>query len=510
MPPSNLADELAKDSVVDIWTDPQPVKSGLQPVEKFSLFLLPKPFRGWVSDIAEKMQVPPEFVAVPVMVSAGAILGNRIGVRPQRHTDWTEFPNLYGCIIGRPGVMKSPAMKQAHGPLYRLEKQAEEEFSELSAEYHGKALERNIKGDVAKAEMKKRLKQDQNADVSHLLPEDDEEPTKRRHIVNDVTYQKLAELAYENPNGLLAIRDELAGLLNSLSSEDASEARGFYLTGWGGGEGYSVDRIGRGSQNIEKLTLSLMGSTQPAKIRKFIASAVEGDSNDDGLIQRFGMMVWPDMSDNWVEHDKPMDREARDAAYSTFEYLHKLTPPQSGASIDEFDNGQAYLRLDDDALEMFKPWRREAIELRVRDDSLHPALEGHIAKYRKLVPALALIHHLASGHTGPIGGEAMTASQGWAAYLESHAQRIYGAAFDQSAISAKTLCQRIKTGKLQDGFKPSDVQRKGWAGLGDKNSVRLALDILEDHGWVRAIVTQPGSEGGRPSETIRINPKVQS
>ena len=87
---------------------------------------LPEALAPWVADIAERMQCPPDFVAVPAMVALGAVLGRKIGIRPQRRTDWTEVPNLWGCIVGRPGAMKSPAMGEALKPLHRLEKDARE------------------------------------------------------------------------------------------------------------------------------------------------------------------------------------------------------------------------------------------------------------------------------------------------------------------------------------------------------------------------------------------------
>jgi hypothetical protein len=31
----------------------------------------------------------------------------------KRHDDWTVIPNLYGAMIGRPSLLKSPAMKRA-------------------------------------------------------------------------------------------------------------------------------------------------------------------------------------------------------------------------------------------------------------------------------------------------------------------------------------------------------------------------------------------------------------
>ena len=59
--------------IIDIWGEPKAIESGLFPVEPFRDWLLPRPLRGWVKDIAERMQVPADFVAVTAMVSAGAL-----------------------------------------------------------------------------------------------------------------------------------------------------------------------------------------------------------------------------------------------------------------------------------------------------------------------------------------------------------------------------------------------------------------------------------------------------
>ena len=64
-----------------------------------------------------------------------------------------------------------------------------------------------------------------------------------------------------------------------------------------------------------------------------------------------------------------------------------------------------FFRFDEAAAAEFLAWRR-GLEVRLRSDSLSPALEGHLAKYRKLVPALALIDHLAEGGNGGVGKEA--------------------------------------------------------------------------------------------------------
>jgi hypothetical protein len=101
-------------------------------------------------------------------------------------------------------------------------------------------------------------------DVATLLDiEEPEKPKARRYVVNDATYEKLGEILADNPNGVLAFRDELVSLLKDLDREENASARGFYLTAWGGRLGYTFDRIIRGKTHIEASCVSLP-TTDPA------------------------------------------------------------------------------------------------------------------------------------------------------------------------------------------------------------------------------------------------------
>jgi putative DNA primase/helicase len=102
------------------WPDPQPLPR-LPAVMDFDPLLLPESLVGWVSDIAERVQCPVDFVAVGAMVALSAVVGRQIGVRPRRRDDWLVVPNLWGAVVGRPGVMKSPALKETTRPLERLD-----------------------------------------------------------------------------------------------------------------------------------------------------------------------------------------------------------------------------------------------------------------------------------------------------------------------------------------------------------------------------------------------------
>ena len=111
---------------------PQPLPEELLPVEAFPLAALPEVFRPWVADVSQRMNCPPDFVAVPLIVAAASLVARHVGIRPQARTDWIERGNLWALIVGRPGIMKSPAMAQALAPMDRLEAQSTARHSTTS------------------------------------------------------------------------------------------------------------------------------------------------------------------------------------------------------------------------------------------------------------------------------------------------------------------------------------------------------------------------------------------
>src|SRR5271165_2971419 len=325
----------APDSAPRQWTDPKPIPDGLAPVAPFDIAFLPESVAPWVADIADRMQCPIDFVAVPAMVALGAVLGRKVAVRPQRQSDWTEVPNLWGCIVGRPGMMKSPAMGEALKPLHRLETTAREAHA-IAQSVHARDFELfKLKGEAARDAARKALKSGLTASLPDLT--EPEAPKARRYVVNDTSYEALGEIMAENPNGVLAYRDELVSLLKGLDREEQAAARGFFLTAWNGTASYTFDRIIRGKTHIEAACLSLLGSTQPGRLAEYVRRAVSGGAGDDGLIQRFGLLVWPDQNGDWKERDRWPDTAARETAWRTFDRLESLDIEAIEAERDQFE-----------------------------------------------------------------------------------------------------------------------------------------------------------------------------
>jgi putative DNA primase/helicase len=85
------------------WPDPQPLPGGLPGVPAFDEHLLPDALRPWLTDIAERAQVPLDFPAAAVIVPLSSALGRRCGIYPKRHDDWLVVPNLGACSSVRLG-----------------------------------------------------------------------------------------------------------------------------------------------------------------------------------------------------------------------------------------------------------------------------------------------------------------------------------------------------------------------------------------------------------------------
>ena len=126
---SNLA-VFAKieNAIKDTFPAPLPLPNELIPVIQFTENLLPNSLKGYCFDTADRMQIPPDYVAIPLMIGLGAVIGRKCGIRPKLKNNWTEAGNLWGMIIGNPGYLKSPAIAEALKPINYIEGIAYKEF----------------------------------------------------------------------------------------------------------------------------------------------------------------------------------------------------------------------------------------------------------------------------------------------------------------------------------------------------------------------------------------------
>ena len=475
-------------------------------VDPFPLELLPDAVRPWVEDAAERTQAPPDYIAVAVMVALGSVLGRQITIRPKRSDDWTVVPNLWGAVIGPPGVLKTPALEEALRHLLAMECEAKLVFDEESKIWTTREEVDRERQKLRAETIKKRLKDKQDPDaIARDLAADTVElppPTRRRFLANDATIEKLGELLHENPNGVLLYRDELMGWLRGLETEGREGARAFFLEAWNGTGRFTYDRIGRGTLDIEAACIGVLGGIQPGPLLAYLSSRAWEGGGADGLLQRFQLAVWPDISRAWRNIDRWPNATARDQAGRGFRRFAAIA---SEAPVT--DAGLPFVRFDPDAQRAFETWRSK-LEQRLRAGNLHPALEAHLAKYRSLLPALALICHLSDHPVSPVDHLAICRAEAWIEYLEPHARRIYDALLRSDQTATRALGEHI--GDLPSPFRLRDVYRPCWAGLTTKEAAQEAVDTLADLGWLRVEQPKSGKSGGRPAALYHVNPKLRN
>jgi hypothetical protein len=501
-------------SASPVWPVPQQIKVDLPPAPKFNAAaLLPGVLADYVLDEADRMPCPPDYVAAALVVALGATIGSRCALKPKRRDDWLVTPNLFGGVVGDPASKKTPGIERGLRFLERLEadeadrleKRKTEHAAEMAAhkarEAAIAAIMKTSAGGKKKAE-DAMMMQAAIDDLKSLTPP--EEPVARRFRTNDATVEKLGDLLAKAPDGILVFRDELVGLLASWEREGREGDRAFYLEGWGGLSSFAIDRVGRGSLLVRRLTLSVFGGIQPDLLGRYLSNIVNGSDND-GRVQRFQVIVYPDAVE-WEWRDRYPVQGAREAVRDLFLRLACFDPVQDcAAPADDFTKAP-HFAFDDKAQEFFIEWSTDLHRDLIANEA-DVLLRQHFAKYEKLFCAMALILHLAEGNIGPVGIAAASRAGAWTQYLAGHARRVYGLIEVGRVSVAQALSRRLAAGKLEDGFTARDVVRKGWSGLGATREAEAALGVLEEFGHVVGV--DQDEVPGRPTTRYRINPAIR-
>jgi len=492
------------------WPEPLPLPQGLSPVKSLDPVMIPEPFRKWLMDISDRMQIPPDFSTAAAIVSLGSVIGRSCGIYPKRHDDWIAVPNLWGAVVGRPSLMKTPAVTEAQRHLNRLEAEARDDYQDAATTFETDEEFMKLKRAAINESIKSAVKKNDAAQIDSLRAALAElhidAPVRRRFQTQDGTSEKIGELLNQNPRGLLVNRDELIGWFRSLARDGREGDRAFYLEAWNGNRGYIYDRIGRGTLDIPALCLSIFGTITPGPLSTYVYQAKRGGNGDDGLLQRFQVLVWPDAPTEWKNVDRFPDTAEKNRAWDIFK---KLSGDIPGTIVTE-EGSIPCLRFSSGAQSVFDEWR-EGLEKRLRGDhGLYPAMESHLIKYRKLMPALALIFHLVevadNTATGAVSETAALMAAAWCDYLESHAARVYGAAVMPGLESAREIIKHIKRGAIHDQCNPKDIYRNHWSRLGTPEEVKAGLEVLQEYEW---LIVKKLNTGGRPSEIIMLNPHIK-
>jgi hypothetical protein len=452
----------------------------------FPTEILPSSMRGLIASASKAMLVPPEFVGVPLLVLAGAVIGNSWEI--ELKGGWKEGPNLYAAIVGDPGAKKTPALKMALRAIHEIQQR-------LSADYRG----RKAAYDEEKALWERTPKKERGAPP---------EPPGYQHVwTADATTEALAGML-SGSKGLALIRDELVGWVKSMDayrSGGKGADRQNYLSMWS----RSPIKIDRKSSPepiiVARPCLSVFGGIQP----DVLPDLVEHASRDDGFIDRL-LFSYPDIgSDHWT--NEGIDEASQAAVERLFSGLYDLV----GAEMPSGDVVPRVARLGPAAMALWGQWY-DANAAEQRDERLPSSLKGTWAKLPSQLARLALILHVGhavdAGQSVPaiIAEHTVADAADLVEYFKEHAR----AALGELRTPRSTLEDRVLQGLRDRG--PSTARTVHREIL--RESVKLdrlksTLERLLEDGRVKATDAPSGARGGRPTrlwEAAEDDPKAKA
>lgn len=464
----------------------------LPSVIPFDYEILPQVLREYVKDCSERMSVPPDPIASTLLLSLSSMIGRRFCIQPKSEdTSWQLPPVLWGAIVSPSGAKKTPALAAGMKFLKQVQKDHIDSHKNLLQErlLEVQILEKNeqkLLKDLEKSPSCSLLKNELlevRKDISELKKE------PRRIITNDITTEKMITLHIENPNGITQERDELAGFINKFKQKGHEADREFYLEGFNGNGSYTKDTLSRGSNHVSGLAINIISATQIDTMKKIIRSAIL--NNNDGFIQRFQLMVYPDFPKRSIFINRKENIEANNAIMSLFKEIDSLEI-----------NTMTVVKFDRDAQERFAKYCQD---LENRPYPLE-ILTSHAKKFDSLCAKLSLILHITEGsNSNLISLSTLEKAIMLSDYFMSHAYRIYSLGNTESNEVVSILVEKILNNEIFDGMTIRELVRKKWKGISKGPSLDKAIKQLEEDHLIRIKIEQ-NPRGGPRSKKIKINP----
>ena len=232
----------------------------------------------FVRETAESTNAPPDFVAMPLLSTAAALIGTSRHVSPW--AGWTEPTVLWIATVGLPGSGKTPAAKPVFEALADIELKRFPAYEERLDGYRRDSEEYQVRLESWKKDVAAAVKSNKPSPLFDM--QEPEKPVEPCLQANDATLEKLCLLLRDEPKGLLYRRDELSGWVECMDRYGNGGDRPFWLEAWSGGT-YTQHRVKHDRPiRIDHLAVSIFGTTQPDKIARMLKR-----DPDDGLLQRF-------------------------------------------------------------------------------------------------------------------------------------------------------------------------------------------------------------------------------
>ncbi|AUY51260.1 DUF3987 domain-containing protein [Streptomyces sp. CB01881] len=487
----------------ETWLAPVPLDShGALPT--FPVHALPDWVGAYVEAVAEFTQTPPDMAATMALAALSTAAGGRVNV--EIRPGWREQSNLYLVCAMPPASRKSDVFAFMTGPVYRVE-------DELQAGAKMAIIEAQTAKETALAEVEAlmhKARKNPDLDRAHLVAEISaarmvaEEiavpPTPRLTMSGDLTPETVTH--HLGVHRCLAALSPEGDLFDSIAGRYSSKPNlGVFLQAHKG-ERLQTDRITREQPTVDKPALTIGVTPQPAVLQELGAAP---GARDRGLLARFLYSLPPSN----LGYRKIRTTPIPDATATTYDVrltalLHTLTALDEPVTVTMTDAAD---------LAIEKLQERYEVQLRPDEPLAHikdwaGKLVGHIARIATL---LHLADHTAVDWRAPVQPATVDRAAEIAEYYTAHTLAVFDLiAADPATDDAHALLQWLqrprKDGTHRTHIKAHDAvaSSRRFKKVAD---VEPALQLLEQHGWLRSDQPPASGQRGRPQAvTYRVHP----
>lgn len=445
----------------------------------FPVEALPPVIGQYVSQLAEAVCCDPSFVALPLLTGLASAIGNSLRLSVKR--DWSIPSILWCCTVAPSGSGKSIAPEKALRPLIKRQSRLMKQFQRDMEQYETELAIYEKQS----AEWKKG-KTDGDPPTAPVVP------VCQRLIVSDSTIEALGLRLQDNPRGILANFDELAGWIGGFDryksgSGDAAKWLEFFS-----GRTSIIDRAKSNRPLIiDRASVSLFGTVQPTILRKHLTA----EHKASGLAARLLFAMPPRQLK--VYRESEVEEAVENAVNGVFESLLAIEMQTN----EEGDLVPAYVRLDPPAKDLFIRYynrhNREQLEL---SEDLYSAY----SKLEEAAARLALVIHgvrYALGETASLyqlDVQSMAAGIELCEWFKHEAKRVYGVLSEsETENDTRGVLDWIK--RQSGPVSPREVHRGNRTAFSSSDAAEVFLKKLVQQGLGTFEPIEPSPAGGRPT-----------
>jgi hypothetical protein len=499
---ASKADQSHASPHAEVWGVPDMAVVGTsrRPPPALPLHLFGDRWGAWIVDAAQAAACPPDYVALPLLATASALIGNARWA--QAGEGWAEPPHLWLCVVGDSGSSKSPGADCIYRDVVpELERRMQGNYPDRLAAWRADSESAKARDEQWREDVKKANKTGNPPPAPPALLVD-AAPQAPRLQQNDVTIERVATLlASAAPKGLLIVRDELAGWLQGMAAY-SDAARPFWLEAYGG-RPYRVERQKHPEPiNVARNVVAVFGGTQPEKVAQLFEDA------DDGLLSRL-LWAWPDAIPFRLGRKRP----AVETAVSALDRLRCLELIPATNAEGTFNPVMVPLRTE--LLPVIEAFGRD---MQTRQSEAAGLMRSALGKARGTVLRLSLVMEMLrwcidpAGQPPPteIGETALAAACDLVAdYFLPMAERVYGdAAARPPSRNAATLAKWIQREKPTEVHVRTLQRDIRLPRLDTAEAIHEAAKILVDADWLR--LPPKGGYQERARAAYAVNPALRA